>query len=769
MRGHASMLSEATAVAPDVLSVRIQHGQVTPGRQVPYKPMPLLDRIDQKNSHHRWVLRGNKVIGALVGRNGDILFGFDQFSDNAPNLRDLVNAQAYQVTSPDDPAYRVAQSPRAVYRKSRPTDMAQTGIWEFAWPMEHRLYLQLPHPLKEGAQYRIAHRNNALPPQMYRHASLQNPSEAIHVSQIGFRPDDPVKVGFMSLWRGDGGGQTYPANLRFHLIDPQSTQSQFSGLVKLARGAKEAEDNSGRNFNLADVWQMDFTQFKRPGKYRLCVESIGCSGEFSIAAKVWQDAFYVSARGLLHQRSGIALGPPHTSYQRPRNMHPEDGLRVYHSNVTLLDSMNGLNARGEDKDNFYLLNRQRTPRILPDAWGGYADAGDWDRRAQHLQIPMLLLELLEMFPEHFGKLSLNLPREFPGLPDLLNEALWGTEIFRRLQEPDGGVRGGIESAEHTRHGEASWQESLTVMAYAPDMWSSYLYAAAGARMAHVLSGYDKGLAQTYRRSALAAMQWAETAFSRHTYPKLPHQVVDARNMAALEVFRLTGEKQWERLFLETTAFRHGGRKLVEWQSHAQSDAAFLYLRLPNADPQIKANARSAFQATVRDMVMQGERTGFRWTKENPDAWLGWGALSVPQALDLVRHHYLTGDEKSLTAALYAAQFGAGANPLNMSMTVGVGGKYPKNPLHRDHRVSNQAAPPGITVDGPHDVTHLGDSWTLKVLGSHLYPKYSDWPTTEFYLDIYSFEPVTEFTTHMTIARNAYVLGYYSARPGQAAR
>ncbi len=764
--GWASALVEVSAVAPDVLSLRIQHGQVQPGRQIPYKANNLLDRIDQKNGHHRWVFRGNKAIGALVGPGGNILFGFDQFSDTPVNLRELLRAEAYSVTSLDDPGYRTAQKPLAVYRKSRPTNMAQTGIWEFAWPMEHLLYLHMPAPLREGAQYRVEHQGRAIPPQAYRHDSLRNFSESVHVSQVGFRPDDPVKHGFLSLWRGDGGGQTFNTNLRFHLIEQQSGQSQFSGTVRLSRSGREAEDNSGRNYNLADVWLLDFAHFRRSGRYRLCVEQIGCSKEFSIASNVWQDAFYVSVRGLLHQRSGIELGPPHTRYQRPRNMHPEDGLRVFHSNVSLLDSMNGLNARGEDRDNFYLLNRQRTQRILPDAWGGYADAGDWDRRAQHLQIPMLLLELVEMFPEYFSKFSMNIPRQFPNLPDILNEALWGTEIFRRLQEPDGGVRGGIESAEHTRHGEASWQESLTVMAYAPDMWSSYLYAATAARMAHVLSSYDKNLSQTYRRSALAAMQWAQNEFSRHRYPKLPHQVVDARNLAALELYRLTADPLWESIFRETTAFRVAGRKLAEWQSHAQADAAFLYLRLAKTDAAIKANVTSAFQATVKDMVVQGSRTAFRWTKENPDAWLGWGALSVPQALNLVRHHYLTGDERSLVTALNAAQFGAGANPLNMSMTVAVGHKYPQNPLHRDHRVSNQAAPPGITVDGPHDVKHLADSWTLKVLGPHLYPKYSDWPTTEFYLDIYSFEPVTEFTTHMTIAPNAYIWGYFSARKGQ---
>ena len=65
-----------------------------------------------------------------------------------------------------------------------------------------------------------------------------------------------------------------------------------------------------------------------------------------------------------------------------------------------------------------------------------------------------------------------------------------------MQTPEGGIRGGIESSEHPRSGEASWQESLTVMAYAPDVWSSYLYVATAARAAKWLESLKPELGKS---------------------------------------------------------------------------------------------------------------------------------------------------------------------------------------------------------------------------------------------------------------------------------
>ncbi len=52
-------------------------------------------------------------------------------------------------------------------------------------------------------------------PATHRHAPITF-SEAVHVSHVGWRPDDPGKIGYLSCWTDTGGGLTYPNNMGFH-------------------------------------------------------------------------------------------------------------------------------------------------------------------------------------------------------------------------------------------------------------------------------------------------------------------------------------------------------------------------------------------------------------------------------------------------------------------------------------------------------------------------------------------------------------------------
>ena len=172
----------------------------------------------------------------------------------------------------------------------------------------------------------------------------------------------------------------------------------------------------------------------------------------------------------------------------------------------------------------------RTDAVVPDAWGGYMDAGDWDRRIQHLIVSRYLLELADTFPETFRGVKLNIPESGSGLPDVVSEALFNLDCYRRMQTADGGIRGGIESSEHPREGEGSWQESLEVLAYAPDVWSSHWYAGVAARAALVLRDVRPDLSQVYRDSALRAMEFAEQHWAELGEPKpADGGVIDQRN------------------------------------------------------------------------------------------------------------------------------------------------------------------------------------------------------------------------------------------------
>ncbi len=139
------------------------------------------------------------------------------------------------------------------------------------------------------------------------------------------------------------------------------------------------------------------------------------------------------------------------------------------------------------------------------------DAGDWDRNSAHPAAMWLLVDLYEMFPRaHRQDPTRTCPRPKPAnaIPDILDEVLWNLDLYRRLQTPEGGVGGGIESTAHPRPGEASWQESLLISAYAPDPKASFIYAATAAKLARALATSDKHLSSVYATSARKAWDWA---------------------------------------------------------------------------------------------------------------------------------------------------------------------------------------------------------------------------------------------------------------------
>lgn len=754
-------------VAPDIIGITISAGHVEYGRQTPY----VKQAGDTVNSNdiHRFLTRDGKVVGNLVGTNADILCSMDAVVGERFNTEWADQPVNYTVTSGQDPHYSTPRKPVAVYRKSKASDLAMIGIYKFDSPTEHIVYLKLPTPLMARKQYVIAFKQSPLAKQTLAFDPDALRSEAVHVNQIGFRPDDPAKVAFLSCWLGNGGGLKYDEGLPFTVFDEVNGKSVFEGLTVLSKAATDkTEDAYKKNYNGTDVYMMDFTALNKPGRYRVSVKTIGCSYPFEIADDVWRKAFIVSARGFYHQRSGIVLGEPFTTYKRPRSFHPEDGMKVYASKTPIMDTGNGLNQKDS---NFGNLVKGKTDEIVTNAWGGYMDAGDWDRRIQHLKSTYLLLELAELFPDYFAKLPLNIPESGNGLPDIVNEALFNLDFFRRLQLPDGGVRGGIESSEHPRHGEASFQESLTAMAYAPDIFSSYVYSGVAARAARWLGARNPERAAVYRESALRAMQWAENDREREERDYLMAKdpaVKEVRNYAAAELFNLTGESKWNDLFVSTTIFKETSADIpYHWDSLDQADAAWVYARTdrPGIDTAVQLNCRNAV-IKVADIRLESiAHTGFHWAK-HPYGPVVYGALSSPEGcVNVVRAHVLTGDAKYLRAIVLASQTGAGANPVNMCYTTGLGQKAPQHPLQLDHRITHQAPPPGITVGGPMDNNMKGmtDPFIGPFAGATIFPPPKEWPALEAFWDVFWDPMICEYTIQKPMAGNAYVWGYLAAR------
>jgi endoglucanase len=88
-------------------------------------------------------------------------------------------------------------------------------------------------------------------------------------------------------------------------------------------------------------------------------------------------------------------------------------------------------------------------------YGGYHDAGDADRRAYHIINPIVNLMIYEAFPEKFFDGQYDIPGKFDSachiisyanaVPDILDEAAWGSLVWEYLQNEDGTIHFGTET------------------------------------------------------------------------------------------------------------------------------------------------------------------------------------------------------------------------------------------------------------------------------------------------------------------------------------
>ncbi|MDR3688728.1 MAG: glycoside hydrolase family 9 protein [Fimbriimonas sp.] len=748
-------LTSIGAIAPDVLDILIQDGRTTPSSMTVYAPKPGDERLPK--GHQQILKRNGQEIGWLIGARHDHLVSYEQLVGDPLQPEYAGYLGTYRVSSPDDLDYQGGKQATALFRKSKPND------WEiprqrFAW--EHRIYLKLPSPLKEGKTYTVDFGKLNVQPGtstfVFRPAAQA--SEAIHVSQVGYRPDDPFKRAYLSCWRGTGGGQEYDRPMTFRIVDASTGATALSGPVRLGKSASEPEHMvREENFVRADVYWMDFTRLTKPGTYRVVVDGVGCSYPFPIAADVWDQAFKVQMRGLVNERAGIALKPPYADFVRPPDEMPNEGQQITESTSSVLNGQEAWTA----------LVKGDTGQPVKGAYGGYHDAGDWNpRRATHLKVTMAHLEMLDIFPDHFAKMRLGLP-DSSNLPDVLQEALWEIDLFRRLQKPDGGVPFGLETDGDPEDGDVSWLTTMHLYEFAPDCYSSWTYASAAARAARIMSRYDAAKSRGYAASAVKAMEWGEAHMAEER-PKLTWEMTDARNLAAVEIYWLTHDPKWHEVFLQDTLLKTSRPYLFQYGKAVQRDAAFVYARLPQGlgEATYKQNAVDGLEIMAKKCLEYATGNAFNLTNCDKGRPLGFAFYTEADATDLCRAHFFTHKSEYLAGIVTACQFATGANPSNLVYTTGLGANPIQHPLLLDSRRTGQPAPKGLTVFGPIDYVQFHDDgtiWPMKFfLNQQCIPPSNQWPIPEAYFDIYLYPIINEFTVD-TWAGNLYAWGYLAAR------
>ncbi|MBD3676931.1 MAG: glycoside hydrolase family 9 protein [Rhodobacteraceae bacterium] len=465
-----------------------------------------------------------------------------------------------------------------------------------------------------------------------------NLSEAIHICQIGYDTGGSKKA-YVGLWLGlDRNGMhgstdgALSEETTWRLVDVGRQEQVLTGNLRLEKPAAEPHLRD-QNFNGCDIYLADFSALDQPGTYRLEVEGIGASPEFPVAANPYGDALRAAARWYFHKRSGCAISEPHGEGRtRPRNGHPKDGLTVWQSTIRLSDTTEGAGNQSPEK----LFARQLTrveaeaQGIIPQpgapnprAWGGWHDAGDWDRRIQHMDAVYQMALAVELFPS-VRELDLNLPEsgkpfvdtgvearvdpEDTGdgktiLPDLIHEALWGISLWRRTQGETGAIIGGVEYSRSGIIGSVSWNPLQLAFAYAPEDWAAYHFAHAAAKLGHVIREVcgDQVLGHRLISEASAAWHWAEASGETEFGPDLDaraRSVSHIRVASAATLYRATGDPAAARVFEAHNPF------------------------LPKSEMRELGTARGVFTFSSLDYV-QAAREGRAFDRDITAAIFGW--------------------------------------------------------------------------------------------------------------------------------------------------
>ena len=580
----------------------------------------------------------------------------------------------------------------------------------------HYAYLRLETPLQENVEYVL--QNQLGESVKFRFNELQNICGAIKINQLGYSPNAGEKYAYVGLWLGTLGALdlSHLYNKTFFLKDEKTGENVYRGL--LTKRVPDVQYKGGAFFTGEDVYQADFSRFNQEGTYYIYIPGMGRSYSFEIGENPIGEAFYVHAKGLYHKRCGIAKESPYTGWHMGKchtvtykaNFPPNDG----HYNKAKENEKRDYgffdeNGNSVEVRHFKLINEIQTEEIAEGVSGGWHDAADYDRRPYHYQVVNALLSVYLMHPENFLDGQLNIPESGNGIPDILDEALWGMEVWRKAQLESGAVGGWIEATSHPKERNASIDKQHYYLS-AATMESSVQYAAHASMLALALKkANQQELSDLYLDSAVKAYRFGMNPTNRFTaeymYPleeRVDEKVIKKKVKysyrepasvgiyhvfkAAFNLYLLTHDEKYIHDFEKEKKNIRQNISDISWKLNS---LYFTELCVNGKDFELKSVIGELYQA-YKKRVLDCADGRLKWLSNNYPyriPWypmdhgyvthMSWGVFHpLRNATFFMLAYEFTGEKKYRDAVYLCADWHNGANPRGQTMTSGLGYNYP---------------------------------------------------------------------------------------------
>ncbi len=684
----------------------------------------------------------------------------DIWNSGPINEASAKNTATYTITSTDDPNYTTSINPSSISYKAK-IEGSLMSYW---------VYLQLPDELTEDKTYTLSWgdlaSNRSSETFTFNTRNLR--SESIHINQVGYAPNAGMKYAYIYQWMGTDGGTDFSSceGNNFYLLRNSDNSIVYSsadyGKSVQLRSELQLENTSFSNIGWhgSDIWECDFSEIGitvniAPGEYRIAVEGIGCSFPFRIDKDVYTDLAYLLTRGLYHQRSGPERTTEHTPFVKPVDHTPG----VNNFKVTYSTHL----YQGDDGINFDQLPATATEWIWPDnphphmndesdgwGWGGYFDAADCDRRRTHMQVSTDLMLIYEMHPDRFQDGELNIPESGNGYPDILDEAQWGIDFYRRLKGPTGGICGGLET---TGYYHPSWEDDHMWYAYGEEAITTWQFSGLAAQLAYCLelAGAEQAVIDDWVQESEDAYSWAETASPGNE----GKEYIVQKYYAAASLYRITGNHQYIDDFNEC----------IFWYNDLQKEkGSFVFCLTPsdrwaNFTTEDK-NLQNSLKSRIENQALtegtdQARERALRYIRRSN--WgVSWGGYYPHVMLQMV-HHHLSDDEEILDYLFATADFYLG---VNNDQQVSISGAESVNAERSFRDMLNLESTyddvPGWIPGIPpfkHTNTVYDPNYFKEPADPH------DWPLMEQCNDIRYYVPAGEYTVYETISPMASLFSY----------